>query len=86
MIDYKLKLKSKRLKSGRCQIQFFVSSGNIQTHYGYLLVEAGTTLKEVVHSIESKVKTRLNSAGNYSHLFNLNHRSRVKENVLLFNN
>lgn len=86
MNDYKLKLKSKRLKSGKCQIQFFVSSGNMQTHYGYLLAEAGTTLKEVVFRIESKVKTRVGLISNQSHLFNLNDKSRTKENILLFNN
>ncbi|MEM7107016.1 MAG: hypothetical protein AAF519_02230 [Bacteroidota bacterium] len=85
MSNYKLKLKSKRLKSGKCQIQFFVSSGNRPTHYGYLLAESGTTLKEVVGRIESKVKVVFSSDYPNSHLFNLNERGKKVENVLLFN-
>ncbi|MEM6525115.1 MAG: hypothetical protein AAGF85_10225 [Bacteroidota bacterium] len=85
MSSYKLKLKSKRLKSGKCQIQFFVRSGNIDTYYGYLLAESGTTLKEVVGRIESKVRVAVDSGYKNSHLLNLNERHRAIENVLLFN-
>ncbi len=85
MKAYKLKLKSKRLKSGKCQIQFFVSSDNTETHYGYLLAESGTTLKEVVGRIESKVKTAINPGDRHRRLFNLNDRNSIVENVLLFN-
>lgn len=86
MSGYKLKLKSKRLKSGNCQIQFFISSGDMQTHYGYLLATADTTLKEVVGRIESKVKNDARGRTNDNHLFNLKDRHRNNENILLFNN
>jgi len=85
--DYKLKLLSKRLKSGKCQIKFFVSSDTRKSMYGYLLAESDTTLKEVVGLIENKVKS-LDSANQYyqSHLYNLASRSNKADQILIFNN
>ncbi|MTI22787.1 hypothetical protein E1176_17275 [Fulvivirga sp. RKSG066] len=85
--DYKLKLLSKKLKSGKCQIKFYVSSDTRKSMYGYLLTESNTTLREVVGRIEHKVKS-LESAGQYyqSHLYNLATRNRSADQILIFNN
>jgi len=85
--DYKLKLLSKRLKSGKCQIKFIVTSDRTRGLYGYLLTERNTTLKEVVSKIEHKVKS-LDSAGQHyqSHLYNLAMREEPKDQILIFNN
>ena len=57
----------------------------MQTHYGYLLATAGTTLKEVVGRSELKIKNEAKGVSNDNHLFNLKYRSRDNENILLFN-
>ena len=85
-MDYKLKLKSKRLKSGKCQIQFFVTSNDVQTCYGYLLAEAGTTLKEVVGKIEKEVRIKEFTGLSNDHLFNLANKKTRDQSVLIFNN
>lgn len=85
--NYKLKLLSKKLKSGKCQIKFYVSSDEKKNMYGYLLAESNTTLREVVSKIENKVKS-LDSANQYyqSHLYNLAKREVGHDQILIFNN
>lgn len=70
---YKLKLTSKRLKSGKCQIKFTVShrqeAGGC---YGYLLADSGSTLRQVVEAIELKVRQMHNPEWMYHrHLYKL---------------
>lgn len=85
--DYKLKLLSKKLKSGKCQIKFYVSSDTRKNMYGYLLAESGTTLKEVVGKIEHKVRTIESASQHYqSHLYNLATRDVSNDHILIFNN
>jgi hypothetical protein len=47
----KLRLSSKRLKSGMLQVRFELSGRTAHDEYGYLLTEPKTSLKEVVHKI-----------------------------------
>lgn len=54
---YNLKLTSKKLKSGKCQIKFFATIRQEKDMYGYVLVDAEKTLKEVVNGIEHKLST-----------------------------
>jgi len=55
--DYALKLQSKKLKSGKCQVKFFATINNRKDMYGYVLVDADKTLKDVVICIKEKLKT-----------------------------
>ena len=48
---YKLRLSSKKLDSGKCQVKFFATVRGNKDLYGYVLVEADQTLKEVVNGI-----------------------------------
>ena len=50
-MDFKLKLKSKKLDSGRFQVNFF-TEGFRMDYYGYLLAEPRTSLREVVEKIQ----------------------------------
>lgn len=85
--DYKLKLLSKRLSSGRCQIKFVVSSDACERMYGYLLAESGSTLKDVVTRIEEKVRQRVDGdKGYHRHLYNLAERNVKNDNILIFDN
>ena len=52
----KIKLSSKRLSSGRCQVRFQVAEELTgASWYGYTLVDPTDTLKEVVARIENTV-------------------------------
>lgn len=55
--NYKLKITSKRLKSGKCQVKFSATVREQKDMYGYVLVDADRTLKEVVVGIREKLHT-----------------------------
>ncbi len=55
--DYKLKINSKRLKSGKCQVKFSAIVRERKDLYGYVLVDAEQTLKDVVVNIKEKLHT-----------------------------
>ncbi len=60
----KIKLSSKRLHSGKCQVRFQVAEeGTGASWYGYALAEPKETLKEVVERIEGRFMQRLNGVG-----------------------
>ncbi len=82
---YKLKLTSKRLKSGRCQIKFTVSGKYRESCYGYLLADSGCTLRQVVELIEDRIRNLENpELFFHGHLYNLQERSRHTNNVILY--
>ena len=67
--DYKLRLSSKRMKSGKLQVKFYASIHPENRLYGYIMVEAATTLKEVVGIIETGLGSIEKSGlGLYHHL------------------
>lgn len=49
--EYKLKLTSKKLKSGKCQVKFHASIQKSKKMYGYVLADSGETLRHVVEKI-----------------------------------
>jgi hypothetical protein len=51
MEDRRLKLSSKRLVSGRFQVNFS-TEGTLENYYGYLLAEPKTSVTEIVEKIE----------------------------------
>ena len=85
MRPYKLKLISKRLVSGKCQIKFYVSSAEKPKYYGYLLAESGTTLKEVVKKIENRLKREEQKDSFPGHLYNLAMKSSSTDQIIIYN-
>lgn len=75
--EFKLKLKSKKLGSGKLQVKFFSTFLNQKEIYGYLLVESKTTLKEVVEEIYNKLN-RIQEDQDYyhSHLYSVGKESK----------
>ena len=53
--DYKLKLSSKRLKSGKYQVKFYLTRPENNGFYGYLLTSGGTSVKDVVTRIYDRL-------------------------------
>lgn len=86
MHDYKLKLISKRLLSGKCQIKFYVSSSEKPKYYGYLLTDSGATLKEVVKKIENRLRLEESRSVFPDHLYNLAQRPVTSERIVMYNN
>lgn len=83
---YKLKLHSKKLSSGRCQIKFEFLQAESPAFYGYLLVDGTTPLREVVQEIYQK--TERVTLGDYfhEHLFHLEKRDFSHHPLFLFKN
>ena len=75
---YGLKIESKRLISGNFQVKFFALLKQKKPFYGYVLVDAACTLREVVLRIRNKLcfiqsqkdfrQTHLYSIGKFSEL------------------
>jgi hypothetical protein len=87
-MEVKIKLLSKRLNSGRCQVHFHVKpkAGGVGKWYGYTLAEPEDTLSEVVN----RIKNRFNEAEDrlYLHqkvLYNINGFCREQDDLMIFN-
>jgi len=79
----KIKLSSKKLRSGRCQVRFQVAEeATGASWYGYTLVDPKDTLKNVVNRIEH---TFLNTDSfDDKPLYNLVSSNYSKENMMIF--
>lgn len=84
METIKLKLSSKKLDSGRFQVNFSTSmlSGE---YYGYVLAESQTPVREVVEKISRHVGAMKNSERYFQrNLFSLTHREANSGRILIF--
>jgi len=75
-----IKIESKKLKSGKCQVKFQTNGLLAADFYGYALVEGEKTLREVIGEIKSK----LNKVGDLDNYYQRNlysiKRDRIHEN------
>ncbi|MEM6829071.1 MAG: hypothetical protein AAGA66_19285 [Bacteroidota bacterium] len=80
--DYRVKISSKRLKSGKYQVKFEATLHNGKELYGYLLVSPAETLKKVVE----KIKARLHfiDVGDHFYLSNSSLESYTEPNFMIF--
>jgi hypothetical protein len=83
--NYNLKLSSKRLKSGKYQVKF---SASIQQHkqlYGYVLVDADETLREVVMSITNRLdRVKQRDTIHHINLYAVGQNIGVQDNFIVF--
>ncbi len=81
----KLKLQSKKLKSGKVQVKFTIAAAGPDDCYGYVLTDAETTLKEVVKTIQLELSL-LKSADQYyhQHLYAINKPKLDEPHLMLF--
>ena len=83
--QFSLKLYSKKLASGKCQVKFYVKAKGQKSLYGYTLVEAGDTLKNVVKTIIDKLIQNQSIGSHYhAHLFKLNKRPGSWSDFMIF--
>ena len=78
----RLKLSSKRLKSGKVQVKFQLNSKLTSGQYGYLLADPKSSLKEVVIKILDSYNKGLVDGYHY-HLFNVG-KTEQSRDVMIF--
>ncbi len=84
-VKYGLKLYSKKLASGRCQVKFYINTEGQKRLYGYTLVEAHATLKEVVNIITDRIRRQQQrDSYNHAHLFALGKKQEDWTNFMIF--
>jgi hypothetical protein len=85
-----IKLRARRLPSGRCQVRFTVSARSKDDYYGYLLAEPGESLGSVVGKIRHGIHKLLCNDplfGLNSHLYSLGIEGQVSQRrIYLFRN
>jgi len=83
-MDFKLRLKSKKLESGRFQVNFS-TEGFLMDYYGYLLTEPQTSLREVVEKIQRHLGAAQSSDKYHQpNLFSLGKREVNSGRVMIF--
>lgn len=83
--QYKLRITSKKLKSGNYQVKFFASVKKKRELYGYLLVDADETLKNVIKKIRTRLHSIDLSEGNvYFDVYNLRNDAVYEPNFMIF--
>jgi hypothetical protein len=83
METYKLKIQSKKLKSGRFQVNF--STGDLQGYYGYLLAEPSTSVNDIIIKINRHLDAMSNSDRYFQrNLFSLGNRDTNRGRILIF--
>ncbi|MFT6865628.1 MAG: hypothetical protein ACJA08_000451 [Cyclobacteriaceae bacterium] len=82
---FKLKITSKKLRSGKCQVKFFATVRERRDMYGYVLVDAKRTLKEVVSGIRDKLHT-INHTRDFHnlHLYSIGKTGKDDLNFIIF--
>lgn len=81
----KLKLQSKKLKSGKVQVKFTIATAGPDDCYGYVLTNAETTLKEVVKTIQMELSLLKNADQYYhQHLYAINKPKLGEPHLMLF--
>jgi hypothetical protein len=83
-MDFKLKLKSKKLESGKYQV-YFSTEGFRADYYGYLLTDPRTSVREVVEKIQRHLGAIKDSDRYFQpNLFSLGKRQKSSGTMMLF--
>ena len=83
--EYKLKITSKKLKSGKCQVKFHAMLEQQKKMYGYVLADSGETLKNVVEKIVERLE-KVRNRDNFHHinLYSIGGASTLGSNMVMF--
>jgi len=80
-----LKIESKKLKSGKCQVKFYPKGILVENFYGYALVDGDKPLTEVVKEIKTKLR-KVGSINSFyhQHLFSIKRNNLPAEDFVIF--
>lgn len=85
--NFKLKLSSKKLHSGRHQIKFEVKHAKKRSIYGYLLAEPKSSLREVVEKILNRFYfIQEKDLYYHGHLYSMLNKKNDDEDMMVFEN
>lgn len=83
--DYRIKLTTRLLQSGKCQVKFYASVAHNKQLYGYVLVDAEEKLKQVIAKIKRRLDlVRPRDSARHSSLFSVGNRFQCDSNFLIF--
>ena len=86
MTDFKLKINSKKLDSGKFQVDF-ATDGFSDNYYGYVLAESQTSVSDVVEKIKRHIEAAQTSDRYFQpNLFSLGTREINSGRVMIFKN
>ncbi|MFY0624995.1 MAG: hypothetical protein JXR07_01790 [Reichenbachiella sp.] len=83
--EYNLRITSKKLKSGKCQVKFHASIEKKKKLYGYVLAESGETLKNVIEKIMIRLD-KVRNRDNFHHinLYSIGGQRAMDSNMIMF--
>ena len=80
-----IRIESKKLRSGKCQVKFFTKGKLTDDFYGYALVEGERPLSEVVQEIKTKLEKVDSINGFYQqNLFSIKRNRMPEEDFVIF--
>ena len=84
-MDFKLRIYSKKLRSGRFQVNFSADGQSTRGYYGYLLAEPQTSVSEILTKINRHLVAMHNTERYYQrNLFSLGNRTATSGRILIF--
>jgi hypothetical protein len=82
---HKIKIYSKKLPSGRCQVKFYLTTTRGKPYYGYILVESDKTVRYVIETILKKMEGIDEPDAYYhKHLYNVGTKSVIDSTFMVF--
>jgi len=83
--QYKIKITSKKLHSGRCQVKFYANVSEGKQLYGYVLVNAEDTLKKVIERIRMRLdRMKTNDSFHHINLYSIGKKDADDLNFIIF--
>lgn len=82
---YKIRLTSKKLNSGRCQVKFYAQITDHKQLYGYVLVNSTETLNQVIEKIRGRLdKMKSHDSFHHINLYSIGKRDSDDLNFIIF--
>lgn len=86
-LDYQIRLYSKKLASGKCQVKFYLNTQEGTKYYGYVLAEGKDTVSQVVARIHRCITDRNENHQSYYNSILLKQKPlNLSETMLLLEN
>ena len=79
----KIKISSKRLQSGKFQVEFKIETEDHYSRHGYMLTEPSASLKEVIRKIMDRIaQVKTKEMLYHGHLYNIRREVQQKDLII----